>query len=494
VRRRTGAQAPSREVRRRALVPAVSALALVAAVVAYLVISHGSPGSPGGNDHRNKPLSGSTVVKRRNLIETDTESGTLSYASQQTVYNRLSGTITWLPDIGQLIDPGQPLFRIDNDPVWLMAGSTPAYRELDSSDSAGPDIYELNANLASLGYDPDGIVIDDQWQSATTAGIDALQKAYGQTETGSLPLGQVVFLPGPQLVGTVDGTVGSTGGGGGGSDASLIDPDSSTEFISLDTTTTTTGTATSATGTTTAATGTTTAASRTKTRRPHKSKTPTSAQQLQALLALLKAETAELNKDKGSGSKTPTGGSSTPSGKTTPSGGSTTPSGTDDTGASPVAILQTSSTQLVATVDLSASTQSEARIGVRVRVEMPNGSYVAGTITAVSPVAQSSSGNTGTTGGSGAAIPVTITLDKRVKRAGLDQAAVSVVFTTASAKHVLSVPVTALIATSGASFSVQEASPPYALIPVTTGLFAAGYVQISGTGIRPGLRVTDSQG
>jgi hypothetical protein len=35
---------------------------------------------------------------------------------------------------------------------------------------------------------------------------------------------------------------------------------------------------------------------------------------------------------------------------------------------------------------------------------------------------------------------------------------------------------------------------PHALIPVTTGLFAAGYVEISGSGIYPGLAVTDSQG
>jgi hypothetical protein len=41
---------------------------------------------------------------------------------------------------------------------------------------------------------------------------------------------------------------------------------------------------------------------------------------------------------------------------------------------------------------------------------------------------------------------------------------------------------------------VQQATAPYKLIPVTTGLFAAGYVQISGAGIHTGLHVTDSQG
>jgi len=56
------------------------------------------------------------------------------------------------------------------------------------------------------------------------------------------------------------------------------------------------------------------------------------------------------------------------------------------------------------------------------------------------------------------------------------------------------VPVTALLATAGGGYAVQTAGTPGRLIPVTTGLFAAGYVQISGSGIYDGLQVTDSQG
>ena len=174
--------------------------------------------------------------------------------------------------------------------------------------------------------------------------------------------------------------------------------------------------------------------------------------------------------------------------------------------------MQTSSTELVATVDLDASKQNEAKVGEKVTVEMPNSSTVNGVISAVSPVAQSSSGssnssgnssasgnsdnsNTGGTGSSsGATIPVTIRLKGHRSNTGLDQAAVSVNFAQARAKNVLSVPVTALVATSGSSYAVQEANASRKLIPVTVGLFAAGYVQISGSGIYPGLEVTDSQG
>jgi len=143
-----------------------------------------------------------------------------------------------------------------------------------------------------------------------------------------------------------------------------------------------------------------------------------------------------------------------------------------------------------------------------VTVELPDGSTVDGKITAVSPVAQTSSSSSsgsgsGAGGGGGggggasapsATVPVTITLTGHRKVAGLDQAAVSVNFEQQKATNVLSVPVSALLATAGGGYAIQEAAAPQKLIPATPGLFAAGYVQISGPGVYPGLQVTDSQG
>jgi hypothetical protein len=175
-------------------------------------------------------------------------------------------------------------------------------------------------------------------------------------------------------------------------------------------------------------------------------------------------------------------------------------------GGTPTAILQTTSTRAVVTVDLPASSQSEARVGERVTVEMPAGNTAQGRISDVSPVAQSassgggtyttgaSSGGNGGGGGSSATVPVTITLRGHPPGAGLDQATVSVSFARAEARHVLSVPVTALLATAGGGYAVQAATPPHRLIAVTTGLFAAGDVQISGPAIESGLVVTDSLG
>jgi hypothetical protein len=208
-------------------------------VVVVIVLSTQSSTPARASEGSPTPSAGVTTVQRRNLVQTDTESGTLTYANPQTVYNRISGTITWLPNVGQLIKPGQTLFKVDGAPVILMNGSTPAFRDLNGYDGPGPDILQLNRNLVALGDNPDGIVVDDEWQAATTAGVDVLQASLGQTETGDLTLGQVIFLPGPQLVSTLDTTVGSTGGGSGSSGATgASDPviSSRPEFVSLTTT------------------------------------------------------------------------------------------------------------------------------------------------------------------------------------------------------------------------------------------------------------------
>jgi hypothetical protein len=255
---------------------------------------------------------------------------------------------------------------------------------------------------------------------------------------------------------------------------------------------------------------------------------------------LLKAETLELQQSKGStprgaGNATSAGGassggrlSSSPSagvaGGGAPSGGggsgslgggggggagSSGPGGT----ASAQPILGTTSNQLNVVVNLDATKQSEAVVGEPVTVQMPDGSVVDGKITEVSPVAQSSSANgsgngssngsssgSGSSGGTGSSstptstVPVTIALHGKLPASGLDQAAVSVNFEQQVERGVMSVPVTALLATAGGGYAVQEAAPPHRLIPVSPGLFAAGYVQISSSQIYPGLQVTDSQG
>jgi hypothetical protein len=534
---------------RRGLLGAL-ALALSAGVVVALVLVAGSP-SPTTAAGAAKAPAGAATVRQRNLVQTDTEAGTLSYANAQTVYDRLSGTITWLPRVGQVIRAGGTLFRVNGSPVLLMNGDTPAYRALSSADTDGPDVLELNRNLVALGFNANGIVVDDVWQPATSLGVELLQESLGETATGSLSLGKVVFLPGPQLVGTVEGTVGNTANGGSAATLASVTADPpAPEFVSLTTdvaTTTTTTTTTTTPTTTTPTTPTTPSPTHHHKRRKGAGQAPS----LAALLALLKAESAQLKAEAEQlkAEQHQNGQGNSPSGNGTGAnnnsgnhnsgnqGSGNNNSGNNNSGnhnsgnndggngnagassgaggSTGEAVLETTSTHLVVTVDLDASVQSEAKVGEPVSVQLPGGNTVNGKVTAVSSVAQSSSsgangsGNGGGSGGGGgggsgggggngsgssSTIPVTVTLSGHHKGAGLDEAAVSVNFAQARAKNVLSVPVTALVAVSGGNYAVQEAAAPHSLLPVSVGLFAAGYVQISGPGIHTGLQVTDSQG
>jgi hypothetical protein len=501
----------------------VALLAISAVAVGVILAATATDSSRGAATAARS--SSATTVQRRDLIATDTESGTLSYADPQTVFNRLSGTITWLPQAGDVIKPGQALYRVDGAPVILFSGSVPAYRTLSDGISDGADIKELKRNLKALGFDPDHqITVNDTFDAATTDAIDRWQSSLGETQTGSITLGQVVFLPGTQRITAVDAALGGTGssgmssgaGSGAGSGqgnvtgASLTKvPAPKPEFVDLTTTTTTPTT------TTTTSTKTTTTTPR-KNNPPATKKRPAggkqgpaggngSAQVLSGLAALLKQALSGAGSSggaRGGGERANGGpGGGMPSGEGGPPPSASIGAGGGAAGAQP--ILSTTSTELIVSVELDATKQTEASVGEPVTVELPSGRTVDGKITNVSPVAQRSGGGSGGSEGSSASggsstpsatIPVTITLREGQQVTGLDQAAVSVNFEKQVERNVLSVPVTALLATAGGGYAVQQAAAPRRLIPVTVGLFAAGYVQVSGPGIYSGLQVTVSQG
>ena len=74
-----------------------------------------------------------------------------SDGSPYAVINQARGTYTKLPDAGDEVACGDVLYRVDDHPVLLLCGSTPAYRSL-SQGATGRDVAELNANLVHLGY------------------------------------------------------------------------------------------------------------------------------------------------------------------------------------------------------------------------------------------------------------------------------------------------------------------------------------------------------
>jgi multidrug efflux pump subunit AcrA (membrane-fusion protein) len=118
-----------------------------------------------------------------------------------------------------------------------------------------------------------------------------------------------------------------------------------------------------------------------------------------------------------------------------------------------------------------------------VRVTFPDGKRpVSGTVTAIGAVASSAGSETPT-------IPVSIAV--RVAR-GYEQEPVQVSIVVARRRHVLTVPVTALVASLGGGYAVRVIRPQGTRpVRVTPGLYddAAGAVEVDGAGLRAGMRV-----
>ena len=196
---------------RRTWVAAAAVVLVAAAAVGALVATSG--GGHVGTTAQESPVNTGTV-ERGSLSDAVSEYGTLTYrarsdGSPYTLFNEAHGTYTKLPAAGAEIGCGEVLYRVDDKPVVLLCGSTPAYRSLSEGDE-GPDVAELNANLVRLGYatraqlDPSSRTFG----SATASALEKLQSKLGEDGTGTLDLGRAVFLPQPVRIASVNGDVG----------------------------------------------------------------------------------------------------------------------------------------------------------------------------------------------------------------------------------------------------------------------------------------------
>jgi hypothetical protein len=88
------------------------------------------------------------------------------------------------------------LYRVDDQPVVLMAGRVPTWRSFQVGMTNGPDIGQLTAALIAGRY-ATGLLTapSDEFTWATALAVERWQVAHGLTQTGQIPLGQIVFLP-----------------------------------------------------------------------------------------------------------------------------------------------------------------------------------------------------------------------------------------------------------------------------------------------------------
>jgi hypothetical protein len=170
---------------------------------------------------------GTAKVARTDVVARQQVAGTLGYGDSVTVVGQSAGgggggsgaggggqaqggILTRVPAVGAVVGRGQALYEVDGHPVPLWYGTRPAWRAFQLGMTDGADVRQLEANLVALGFDPDrAITVDRHYSWATVAAVKRWQQATGRARTGAVPLGQVVFAPGPIRVTTVSATVGA---------------------------------------------------------------------------------------------------------------------------------------------------------------------------------------------------------------------------------------------------------------------------------------------
>jgi Putative peptidoglycan binding domain len=135
-----------------------------------------------------------TAVVRTTLTTTTQLSGTLGYAGSYQLTPQLPGTITALPAPGAVIHRGQSVYEVDGRAVFAWYGARPAWRRFAVGMTPGPDVLELEQNLAALGFGGE-MSVDDTFTWATAQAVRDWQDATSQPVTGAVELGRIAFAP-----------------------------------------------------------------------------------------------------------------------------------------------------------------------------------------------------------------------------------------------------------------------------------------------------------
>jgi peptidoglycan hydrolase-like protein with peptidoglycan-binding domain len=146
--------------------------------------------STGGASADTGPVA-TAVVERGTIAATSSWDGTLDYGAPVTVRGSANGTVTRLVDQGATVEPGAELYRVNEQPIIMLQGEVPMYRELEPG-VAGVDVGQMETNLAQLGYG--GFTVDDEYTWSTAEAVRAWQAAIGAPSTGTVARGDVIFV------------------------------------------------------------------------------------------------------------------------------------------------------------------------------------------------------------------------------------------------------------------------------------------------------------
>ncbi|MGW2111070.1 peptidoglycan-binding protein [Streptomyces sp. NPDC001948] len=185
--------ARARRNRRGVVVP----LLLVAVLGSAGALAVTRPWERGESTTRQAPVAHDVVAVEKGSLSTGIQAGgALSFDKPTPVVATGRGTLTALPTVGTVIRTGGRLYEVDGQPVVLLKGARPMWRDLGPKVSDGADVEQLKRNLIGLGHAEGlGLEADQKFTPGTTTAVKRWQKALGVPQTGTVTLGSMVMLP-----------------------------------------------------------------------------------------------------------------------------------------------------------------------------------------------------------------------------------------------------------------------------------------------------------
>jgi peptidoglycan hydrolase-like protein with peptidoglycan-binding domain len=138
---------------------------------------------------------GTAAITRADLSAREQVPGTMGYLGDWPIAHAgPAGVLTSVAAPATVVTRGQRLYEVDGQPVILLYGTRPVWREFGTGMAPGEDVRQLEQNLAALGFASNRP--DRRFTEATAAAVRRWQRQLGQPRTGRLALGTVVFAPG----------------------------------------------------------------------------------------------------------------------------------------------------------------------------------------------------------------------------------------------------------------------------------------------------------
>ncbi|MFJ6986217.1 MULTISPECIES: peptidoglycan-binding protein [unclassified Streptomyces] len=381
---------------------------------------------------------GSARVTRADLSDSVALSGSLGFGPPRTFRGSGKGIVTWLPPAGTTVGRGRELYRADDHAVVVFFGTTPLFRTLDTEGMVGRDVKVVVDNLRALGYDT------------------GTQPAIGSVITPRPPQNRDEDSSSGEKD-TASGEKGTASGEKDTAEASSTDPS--------------TGPSGDPAGDPSGMPVSTASPGAVRVERGDA-----------VLTSGLMAAVKRWQRDRGLPA---TGVLSDADVAVTGSAVRVAALSAQVGGDSGEALMTLTGTRKCVTVKVEEDLTSSLQRGRPVRVTLADGTAAAGRVSGISTSVQD--GGAAEDGDSEPQRTVTVLLDDASALRGTDSAPVQVEFPGRTRKGVLVVPLGALVALREGGYAVQK--PRGGLVAVTTGLFAKGMVEVSGSGLTAGMAV-----